>query len=31
MTDGICNSDLPNDDTYSRFLWMISYYISQVT
>ena len=27
---GVCNSEWPNDSTYSRFLWVVDYLISQV-
>lgn len=29
IVDDVCNADLPNDETYNRFLWMCDYYISQ--
>ncbi len=30
-SDGMCNSDLPNDSTLNRYLYVIQYYIQQVT
>ena len=27
--NGVCNSDMPNNATYDRFIWMCNYYISQ--
>jgi len=29
IKDSVCNSDLPNNATYDRFIWMCNYYISQ--
>lgn len=30
VSQSVCNSDMPNNATYTRFLWMCNYYISQV-
>ena len=30
LGNGVCNSDLPNDSTLNRYLFVIQYYVSQV-
>lgn len=30
-TSGMCNADLPNDSTLARYLFVIQYYVQQVS
>lgn len=29
--NGLCNADLPNDSTLNRYLYVVQYYVQQVT